>query len=248
MAGFAVFMTIMAAGVVGTVIASILSATLYVIGRRRIRRGVGSRRATVAGAVAPFLGLLWFAFAFLIHVQISNRFAHQDCGLSGDPYVTLPNGYVLGSLNTYSGYIKAPGYETDTPVAGPGYVRSIIDLKFADPYFVGTQFDFKTSSVRSFVFDTRTREFHASEPNRGEVHPLESSDPAAVDAWADAQTHAGQDPDSYWKLYEQYRHRWPRYLFLAIVAAGEAGIFFFVRELWKSRPLQPVPLSALPQA
>jgi hypothetical protein len=96
--------------------------------------------------------------AFLIHVQISNRLAHQDCGLSGDPYVTLPNGYVLGSLNTYSGYIKAPGYETGGPVAGPGYVRSIIDLNFSDPYFVGTQFDHETSSVRSFVFDTRKLE------------------------------------------------------------------------------------------
>jgi hypothetical protein len=59
---------------------------------------------------------------------------------------------------------------------------------------------------------------------------------AAVDAWADAQMHARQDPDSYWKQYEQYRHRWPRYVFLAIVAAGEAGIFFFVREIWKRRP------------
>src|SRR5215472_19304673 len=125
MAGFAVFMTIVIVGVVGIVIASILSATLYVVGRGRVRRGVSTRRATVVGAVAPFLGLLWFVVAFIIHVQISNRFAHQDCGLSGDPYLTLPNGYVLGSLNTYSGYIKAPGYETDTPVAGPGYVRSI---------------------------------------------------------------------------------------------------------------------------
>jgi hypothetical protein len=244
MAGFAVFMTIVGAGLVGIAIASILSATLYAIGRSRVRRGVSSRRATVVGAVAPFLGLLWFVVAFLIHVQISNRFAHQDCGLTGDPYVTLPNGYVLGSLNTYSGYIKAPGYETDTPIAGPGYVRSIIDLKFSDPYFVGTQFDFKTSSVRSFVFDTRTRQFHASEPNSREAHPLDSSDPAAVDAWADAQTHAQQDPDSYWKLYEQYRHRWPQYLFLAMVAAGEARIFFFVRGIWKSRPPDTITLAS----
>jgi hypothetical protein len=141
--GFAVFMTILTFASVGLVVACVLSVVLYVAARGRVRRGLSSRRATVAGVVAPFLGLLWFVVAFLIHVQISNRFAHQDCGLSGDPYVTLPNGYVLGSLNTYSGYFKAPGYETDTPVAGPGYVRSIINLKFSDPYFVGTQFDFK---------------------------------------------------------------------------------------------------------
>ena len=233
MAGFAIFMTIMILGVVGIVIASILSVTLYRIGKRRVHCGVSSRRAIVVGAAAPFMGLLWFVLAFLIHVQISNRIAHQDCGLSGDPYVTLPNGYVLGSLNTYSGYIKAPGYETDEPVAGPGYVRSIIDLKFSDPYFIGTQFDHKTSSVRSFVFDTRTLEFRASEPKTQEGRPLDPSSQAALDAWGDAQTHVHIDPDSYWKMYYRYRHQWPKYVFLTILAAGEFGIFFCVRESWK---------------
>jgi len=233
MAGFAVFMTIMAFAVVGVVTASILSAVLYVVGRRRARLGISSGRAKNVGAVAPFVGLLWLVVAFLIYVAISNGLAHQDCGLSGDPYVTLPNGYVLGSLNTYSGYIKAPGYETGMPVAGPGYVRSIIDLKFSDPYFVGTQFDHETSSVRSFVFDTRTLEFRASEGR-----PLDPTSQSALDAWGDAQTHVHTDPDSYWKMYYRYRHRWPKYVFLAILAAGEFGIFFYVRESWK-RPLQP---------
>src|SRR5271165_378020 len=190
-------------------------------------------KAKNVGAVAPFVGLLWLVVAFLIYVAISNGLAHQDCGLSGDPYVTLPNGYVLGSLNTYSGYIKAPGYETGMPVAGPGYVRSIIDLKFSDPYFVGTQFDHETSSVRSFVFDTRTLEFRASEGR-----PLDPTSQSALDAWGDAQTHVHTDPDSYWKMYYRYRHRWPKYVFLAVLAAGEFGIFFYVRESWK-RPLQP---------
>src|SRR3954452_6537171 len=110
MAGFAILMTIITVAAVSIFIASILSVVLFIIAGRRVRRGASSRKAIVIGAVAPFLGLLWFVLAFLIHVQISNKFAHQDCGLSGDPYVTLPNGYVLGSLNTYSGYIKAPGY------------------------------------------------------------------------------------------------------------------------------------------
>src|SRR5258706_14924945 len=165
MAGFSVFMTIVTFGFVGLVVACVVSVVLYVVARGRIRLGLSSRRATIVGAVAPFLGLLWLAVAFALHVQVSNRYAHQDCGLSADPYVTLPNGYVLGSLNTYDGYFKAPGYETDMPVAGPGYVRSIINLKFSDPYFTGTQFDFKTSSIRKFIFDTRTREFRSSEPN-----------------------------------------------------------------------------------
>lgn len=238
MAGFAVFMTILMFGVVGIVVASALSVGLYVVAKRRVRAGVSTRRATVSGAVAPFLALFWVVIAFLIHVQISNRLAHQDCGLSGDPYVTLPNGYVLGSLNTYSGYIKAPGYETGVPVAGPGYVRSLIDLTFSDPYFMGTQFDHETSSVRSFVFDTRTLEFRASESKAGESRHLDPTSQAALDAWGDAQTHVHTDPDSYWKMYYQYRHRWPTYVFWAILAAGEIGIFFCVRESWKG-PLQP---------
>jgi hypothetical protein len=149
--------------------------------------------------------------------------------------VTLPNGYVLGSLNTYSGYIKAPGYETGVPVAGRGYVRSIIDLKFSDPYFVGTQFDHETSRIRSFVFNTRTLDFRASEPK---TPRLERSSEAALDAWGDAQTHVQTDPDSYWTMYYQYRHRWPKYVFLAILAIGEFGIIFCVRVSWKT-PLQP---------
>jgi hypothetical protein len=238
MAGFAVFMTIIVLGVMGILIASMLSLFLYIVGRRRVHRGVSGQRAVRVGAVAPFLGLVWLVLAFLIHVQISNRLAHQDCGLSGDPYVTLPNGYILGSLNTYSGYIRAPGYETGVPVAGPGYVRSIIDLKFSDPYFMGTQFDYETSTVRSFVFDTRTLKFQATEPKNREAPRLDASSQAALDAWGDAQTHVQTDPDSYWKMYYQYRHRWPKYVFWAILAAGEVGIFVYVRQSW-NRPLQP---------
>jgi hypothetical protein len=157
--------------------------------------------------------------------------------LSGDPYVTLPNGYVLGSQNTYDGYIQAPGFKTDVPVAGPGYVRSIIHLEFSDPYFIGTQFDFKTSRVRKFVFDTRTRDFHASEPDSGDGLPFDSSDKVALDAWTDANTHAQRDPDSYWTLYQQYRHKWPRYVFLTLITVGELALFLWVREVW--RPQAP---------
>lgn len=167
--------------------------------------------------MAPFIGLVWLVFALLLHVETSNRLAHQDCGLSGDPYVTLPNGYVLGSHNTYDGYIKAPGYETDVPVAGPGYVRSIIDLQFTDGNFVGTQFDFKTSSVRRFIYDTRTQEF--------------SSSPEGPLSWDAANTNAQEGANSYWKLYAQYRHYWPNYILLVLIIAGEGSIGFWV---WKA--------------
>ena len=118
--------------------------------------------------------------------------AHQDCGLSGDPYVTLPNGYVIGSLNTYDGYLKAPGVETDTPVVGLGYVRSIVDLHYADPYFTGTLFDFNTTTVRSFVFDTRTRLAQLSAPSGPNIHATNPVHPdqADMDAWTAANNEA----------------------------------------------------------
>ena len=113
-------MTLVTFAFTGLVAACLLAAVLFGVAKGRVRKGVSTRKAIFAGAVAPFLGLFWIAAAFLIHVQISNKLAHQDCGLSGDSYVTLPNGYELGSHNTYDGYIKAPGYETGAPLTGPG--------------------------------------------------------------------------------------------------------------------------------
>ena len=227
MAGFAVFATILLYALVALIAASILSVKLYRVAKKRVSEGLCERKAMAFGAAAPFLGVLWLLIAFLVHVQISNRLAHQDCGLSGDPYVTLPNGYVVGSLNTYSGYFKAPGYETDVPIAGPGYVRSLVDLKFSDPYFIGTQFDRSSSGIRKFVFDTRTLEFHAEEPR---------SSGKGQDAWGDAQTHAHDDADSYWKVYYQYRHSWPQYVFIGLLLIGEVGIFLGLRKIWDSPP------------
>lgn len=224
MAGFAVFMTILLYALLALIVSSILSVRLYRAAKKRVSEGRSGRKAMAFGAAAPFLGALWLLIAFLVHVQISNRLAHQDCGLSGDPYVTLPNGYVVGSLNTYSGYFKAPGYETDVPNAGPGYVRSLVDLKFSDPYFIGTQYDRNSSGIRKFTFDTRTLEFHAEEP---ETSHREN------DAWGDAQTHVHDDADSYWKVYYQYRHSWPQWVFIGLILMGEAGIFMTLRKTWK---------------
>lgn len=107
MAGFAVFMTVLIYGFWALVAASVSSLCLYLYAKRRFREeGHSHRRVAIASATAPFLALLWLVAALLIHVEISNRLAHQDCGFSPDPYVTLPNGYVLGSNNTYDGYIK----------------------------------------------------------------------------------------------------------------------------------------------
>jgi hypothetical protein len=206
---------------------------LYVAARRRKKRlGLSGRRLTVVNACAPFLGLLWLVVALLLHVQISNRIAHQDCGLSGDPYVTLPNGYEVGSHNTYDGYFVAPGFQTDVPTVGPGYVRSLIDLRFSDPYFSGTLLDLRTYEVRRFVFDIRTRTFYSPDPVDQTGRAVEYSDPVALDAFTAAQTHVNEDADSYWKVYERYRHHWPNYVLLAMILLGEGAIACWVWKAW----------------
>jgi len=221
MAGFAVFMTIVTFGFFALVTTCVLSLILYGLAKRKLQEAETRNNSLVVISVfAPFCGLLWLVVALLLHVQISNRLAHQDCGLSGDPYVTLPNGYIIGSFNTYSGYFKAPGYETDVPVTGPGYVRSIISLKFNNGYFTGTLFDFKTSTVRRFMFDTRTRESKTFP-----VGPL---------SWDAANTQAQTGDNSYWVLYAKYRHRWPTYVLWALLLLGEGGIGFWVWKSWNA--------------
>jgi hypothetical protein len=233
MSGFAIVMTVLTYGFLGLIAGGIASLCLYFYAKRNIPKEVHNRhRVIVVSALAPFLALLWLVAALLIHVEISNRLAHQDCGFSPDPYVTLPNGYVLGSHNTYDGYFTAPGVETDVPVAGPGYVRSIIDLQLSNGYFTGTQFDLKTSTVRHFVFNTRTRVFQVSDTKDSASGTSQASDTTDVDKWAAAETSAHNDATSYWRLYAQYRHDWPSYILVFLIIAGEVAIGLWVRRLW----------------
>jgi hypothetical protein len=218
MAGFAVFMTILIFGSISLAVAAILSICLYFFAKKRTLRERRKHNKLInVSTLAPFLALAWLTIAFLIHVEISSRLAHQDSGFSPDPYVTLPNGYVLGSANYQDGYIVAPGYSTGVAVAGPGYVRSIVNLEWKGDNFTGTQYDFETSSVRRFVFDTRTQAFDAYP-----MGPL---------TW-DASRKDEKVKISYWKLYQQYRHHWPTYVLVFLIVAGESAIVFWVWKLW----------------
>jgi hypothetical protein len=234
MAGFAVVMTILTYGFLGLLAAGISSLVLYIFAKRSVEEEGRSRRVVVS-ALAPFLALIWLVAALLIHVAVSNYLAHQDCGFSPDPYVTLPNGYTLGSHNTYDGYIKAPGFETDVPAAGPGYVRSIIDLQFSNGYFTGTQLDLKTSNVHHFVFDTRTRASQFSDTKDSTKQEVESSESKKLEAFEAAQTSVQTDPISYWVLYARYRHHWPNYILVGLIIVGESAIAFRLWKVWAAK-------------
>jgi hypothetical protein len=217
-------------GVIGLV-ASIISAILLVNSARRRQKAAWI--VTVCG-VAPFIGFLWLALALFLHMKISNNLANQDFGMSGDPYVTLPNGYRLESGNTYDNRLIAPGFHSDIPIAGPGYVRSIIHLQIDGDDFVGDQYDFTTRSVRPFRFNMKTRSFSSSGRTPTADETLHAKIDNAGDIWGDAQTQARTDSNGFWNLYAKYRHHWPNYLLVALIVLGEGSLIAGVRKLLDS--------------
>ena len=132
-------------GFILTIVSIILSIILFRSAKRSFPDSTfAAKRYRTFNAAAPFLALGWLVATLILHTLISNHLAHQSVGYSPDPYVTLPNGYVVGSLNTYSGYVHAPGVTTDVPWIGRGYVRGIIGLEFRDGRFFGTYLDSKS--------------------------------------------------------------------------------------------------------
>jgi hypothetical protein len=229
MAGFYVVAMTLTYAFFGVIAATIASIVLLLIARKRLPRGLEGRRSFLtASGLAPFAGLVWIVAALLIHVQISNRLAHQDCGFSGDPYVTLPNGYVLGSLNTYDGYIRAPGFNTDTPRTGPGYVRSLIDIQLNDGYFLGIF----TDGAREFRFSFNTRD-----------RSIQTFDMGIPISFEQVQTLVHQDANSYWNLYAQYRHHWPNYILAILIIGGEGAIAFALWKRWTTMHRRAVQVS-----
>ena len=224
-------MTVLFWTVVGLAVAGAASLILYIRSKNQLQATETSdRRYVYERTAAPFAAVLWIAVAVVTHVWISNHLAHQDCGLSGDPYVTLPNGYVVGSLNTYDGYVHAPGVDTDVPFVGPGYVRGLIDLTFQDGRFEGTYFaipsstdPYAKSAVRRFIFDTRDRS----------IQTFPTSD---MTDFTGEQDRVHGDKTSYWQIYAQYRHRWPTAVLWLLIVAGEAAIVGLFRTIKPRTP------------
>jgi hypothetical protein len=226
MAGFAVVMTFLTWGFILTIVSIVLSISLFRFAKRSFPDSIyAAKRYRAFNAAAPFLALGWLVATLILHTFISNHLAHQSVGYSPDPYVTLPNGYVVGSLNTYSGYVHAPGVTTDIPWIGRGYVRGIIDLEFRDGRFIGTYLDSKsqfqprgTDHVKNFVFDTRDQSIQTSDTN-------------TAGDFTSQQNSVHQDQDSYWNLYARNRHGWPAVVFWVILLGGWSALVAVVQQL-----------------
>ena len=238
MAGFAIFMSVLFYCFFGLIAAGVVAICLRLYTKAKLPEEDFRRdRAIARSTYAPFIGLAWFFAAFFIHVFLSNKIAHQDSGFSADPYVTLPNGYILGSANTYDGYIVAPGFHTGVPVEGQGYVRSLIDLQLSGDIFRGTQFDLKTSKVKRFVFNAQTHIYTSVNLTPEEAAQLQNR---TLSKWAGGQANPDNDKDSYWAMYMRYKHSWPSYVFIALICIGEAFIAGWVLKSWFTHRLSPV--------
>jgi hypothetical protein len=230
MAGFAVVMAFLTWGFILTIVGIVLSITLFRFAKRSFPGPTyAAKRYRSFNAAAPFLALGWLVATLVLHTFISNHLAHQSVGYSPDPYVTLPNGYVVGSLNTYSGYVHAPGVITDVPWVGRGYVRGVIDLEFRDEQFFGTYLNSKsqfqpegTDHVRNFVFDTRNQSIQTSDTN-------------TAGDFMSQQNSVHQDQNSYWNLYARNRHAWPAVAFWVVLLGGWSALIAVVQQLKPAR-------------
>jgi len=219
MAGFAIVMEFLTGATVLLIAALIAGLVLRFYASRAVPgkswKARKYRRELIA---APFAAILWVVPCLMAYTWISNHVAHQSVSFSPDPYVTLPNGYVVGSMNTYDGYVHAPGMNTDVPWTGPGYVRGIIDLDYVDGRFQGTYLDSysdmhpqSTDRIRRFTFDTRNRS-------------IETSDSSIKADFGQQQTMVHEDSNSYWQLYAVNRRHWPEPVFWLLLLVGEAAI------------------------
>ena len=78
------------------------------------------------------------------------------------------------------------------PFTGPGYVRSLIDIQWTGDYFVGTFSDNGDKQTR-FRFNTHDRS-------------IQTSDMGIPVSFEQVRTMVHEDANSYWVMYEQYRH------------------------------------------
>ncbi len=108
-------MVLLAAAVVGTVMASIggavlSSATAWFT--RGVRRG---RRTAILVAVAfPFACLAWGGLVFVFQAVINNTVLHRDAGLGDAWNCPLPNGYALLMIDvTDHGFVYNPKTQTE---------------------------------------------------------------------------------------------------------------------------------------
>jgi hypothetical protein len=232
MAGFAIVMAFITGGAVLLLVAVIASFMLRVYALRSVPGKSWEARKYHRELIAtPFAAVLWIAPCLIAYTWVSNHVAHQSVSFSPDPYITLPNGYVVGSLNTYCGYVHAPGVDTDIPWTGPGYVRGLIDLDYADGRFQGTYLDshsdmqpLGTDRIRKFIFDTRNRS-------------IQTWDSSIQADFGQQQTMVHEHSSSYWQFYAANRRHWPEPLFWLLLLAGVATIVICAIRMKPDLPL-----------
>jgi hypothetical protein len=160
-------MVLLAAAVVGTVIASIGSAILGGA-TARFTRGVqhGRRAIILAAAAFPFACLAWGGLVFAFQAVVNDTVLHRDAGLGDAWKCPFPNGYALLMIDvTDHGWVYNPKTQTEGAVGEQEDAPYGVRLLQVDATYIAGGLDTKPDEEAGsknhrvdsyFLLDTRT--------------------------------------------------------------------------------------------
>lgn len=178
-------MVLLAAGVVGTVLAAISGAALGA-GTAFLTKGVQRRRrAILTAGLFPFACLAWTSVVFAFQETVNEELLRRDPGAGDDWHCPLPNGYALLMIDvTDHGWVYNPKTQVGDGVAEQNDAPYGVRLLQVDGrYILGgldstadTENNFNSQRVDSyFLIDTETGtriNFSDYESLRAAIEPL----------------------------------------------------------------------------
>jgi hypothetical protein len=243
MAGFGIFMEFLALTLTGLLIATIVAFLLWFFGKTYISDEVAApvrQRFLRACRIAPFAGLLWILFVFVLYSYTNDWFFHRDDSMSTNPHAPLPNGYIVGSVDYHEGYILGPGHQmSGFPHNGDDRLAQVLNMKVTKSYIIGNQFVWPTVNISYFIWDLQTGEqyhfgsqieFRLAAAERGiQIGTIPNETWVSTDEQL-ANNGQGTRVDlvSYWDFYQKYRHTWFDNLAVMFAIAGQLVILILL--------------------
>ena len=242
MDGLSLVLTLLFYRVAGSLIVIIASPMLVWLGRKRIALNTRGRGGFLwVCGLAPLAAVLWVWVCFVGYSYVNRTIFHQDDGLTDDPYVTLPDNFVIGKQVDYCwGYIAGSGQQTHgfdkchSP-DGRGLVSGVTEVQIADHYILGTRSvaDADPNFLRGgahtvtsyFLLDRRT----------GSVEHFASKEDLSAAA---SSKGIDMSPEYIGLTYARHRVHWIDWLLVPAQLFGVAGLLAFLL-FWYKRLLRP---------
>lgn len=127
--------------VLGFIVACIIGLIIWRVAARAVRNSGGGRRKLVMfAAMYPFICLLWAAGVSGCQRHIEVTVLHHDSGYGDSFYVTLPNGYRIGSIDDLEdGWVFNPRLKAHMTgfLSEEAGVEGVRNLQVAGQYILG---------------------------------------------------------------------------------------------------------------